>query len=183
MPSQVAPAFMTFVAENVRSRRLKAGMNQKELASASGVSLRMLGAIEAGATSASTATLDRIGMALDATLADLVTDPSAPRSVTVERLGWRGERGGEGVLRWSLAARKEVDAWAWRLEPGERYQAAADPQGWHVMLFVLEGRLTLELGGEIIGIERDAFLFDSTRPHAFRNDGTNAVHFYRCTTW
>ena len=58
---------MTFVAENVRARRQAAGLNQKGLAEASGVSLRMIGAIEGGTTSASTATLDRIGMALDAT--------------------------------------------------------------------------------------------------------------------
>nr|WP_255699407.1 XRE family transcriptional regulator [Luteimonas sp. Y-2-2-4F] len=174
---------MEFVAKNVRDRRQAAGLSQKALAARSGVSQRMIGAIEAGASSASTATLDRIGMALDATLAELVTDPSAPRSAVVDRLGWTGAHGGRGVLRWSVDCVREVDAWAWHLQPGDRYQAAADPRGWHVMLFVLQGRLTLELGDEAIEIEADAHLFDSARTHAYANRTGAPVRFYRCTVW
>lgn len=184
MPSQAAPAFLTHVAANVRARRTAAGLSQKDLARASGVSLRMIGGIEAGSTSVSTATLDRIGMVLDATLADLVVDPAATRrDSVVDRLGWTGPEGGEGVLRWSLEARREVDAWEWRLEPGERYQAGADPQGWHVMIFVVEGRLTLELESGPIEIERNAHLFDSAQVHAFANTGAETVRFFRCTSW
>lgn len=174
---------MEHVAVNVRSRRTAAGLSQKELARRSSVSQRMIGAIEAGATSASTATLDRIGLALNATLAELVTDPSAPRSVFVDRPGWAGARGGEGVLRWSVSSRREVDAWEWRLEPGDRYQASADPEGWHVMLFVLQGVLTLELGRERLQISAAGHLFDSTREHAFANRSDAPVRFFRCTCW
>jgi len=184
LPSQAAPAFLTHVAANVRARRTAAGLSQKDLAQASGVSLRMIGGIEAGSTSVSTATLDRIGMVLDATLADLVVDPmAARRDPVVDRLGWTGPKGGEGVLRWSLETRREVDAWEWRLEPGERYQAGADPEGWHVMIFVVEGRLMLELEGGVIEIERDAHLFDSAQAHAFANTGSGPVRFFRCTSW
>ena len=79
MPSQADRDFLTHVAINVvRSRRQTAGLSQKALAEASGISQRMIGAIEAGATAVSTATLDRIGIVFDATLADLVADPSVP---------------------------------------------------------------------------------------------------------
>ena len=183
MPSQVTPAFMTHVAHNVRRLRKAAGLSQKELARCSGVSLRMIGAIEAGDSSASTATLDRIGIVFDATLADLVVDPSAPRSRVVDRLGWTGPAGGEGMLRWSLDVRRDVDAWEWRLQPGERYQAAADPEGWGVMLFVVEGQLSLEIESETVLIERDAYLLDSTRTHAFANHSDRMVRFFRCTAW
>ncbi|HWW12216.1 MAG TPA: XRE family transcriptional regulator [Brevundimonas sp.] len=184
MPSQAAPAFLTHVAANVRARRTAAGLSQKELAKASGVSLRMIGGIEAGSTSVSTATLDRIGVVLDATLADLVVDPAAARrDPVVDRLGWSGANGGEGVLRWSLDARREVDAWEWRLEPGDHYQAGADPEGWRVMIFVVEGRLWLELEGGAIEIERDGHLFDSAQAHAFVNRGAAPVRFFRCTVW
>ncbi|MFC4819084.1 helix-turn-helix domain-containing protein [Dokdonella ginsengisoli] len=174
---------MTHVAINLRTRRLAAGLSQKELAARSGISLRMIGAIEAGASSASTATLDRIGIALNATLADLVRDPAAPRTQAVDRLGWSGPHGGEGVLRWSVEARREVEVWEWRLQPGERYEAAADPQGWRVLLFVTEGRLTLEIGSESIAIERDPYLLDSARAHAFANRGEGVLRFFRCTCW
>ncbi|MEN4903045.1 XRE family transcriptional regulator [Luteimonas sp. TWI1437] len=174
---------MAFVANNVRERRLAAGLSQKALAARSGVSQRMIGAIEAGTSSVSTATLDRIGIALDATLAELVTDPSAPRSVMVDRLGWTGAHGGSGILRWSVNAVREVDAWAWQLQPGDRYQAAADPAGWHVMLFVLQGRLTLELDDVEMEIEADAHVFESATTHAYSNRTDSPVRFYRCTVW
>jgi transcriptional regulator with XRE-family HTH domain len=183
LPSQVTPAFMTHVADNVRQRRTAAGWSQKKLATRSGVSLRMIGAIEAGGSSASTATLDRIGLALNATLAELVVDPNTPRSRVVDRVGWAGPAGGDGTLRWSLDVHREVEAWEWRLQPGERYAAAADPAGWCVMLFVLEGRLTLELGTDVIEIEQNAHLLDSTQAHAFANRSDRVVRFFRCTAW
>lgn len=183
MPSQVTPSFLTHVATNVRTRRIAAGLSQKRLADAAGVSLRMVGGIENGATSVSTATLDRIGMALDATLAELVADPSAARSARIDRVGWSGDKGGEGVLRWSIDARREVELWEWRLEPGERYQAGADPAGWHVMLFVVEGRLTLELAKETIDVSAASHVFDSAQTHAFSNLGQEPVRFFRCTAW
>ena len=156
-------------------------MSQKVLADASGVSLRMVGGIENGATSVSTATLDRIGVALDATLADLVADPSVARSARIDRVGWTGDKGGEGVLRWSIDVRREIELWEWRLQPGERYQAAADPAGWHVMIFVMEGTLTLELESETIELKAASRVFDSAQAHAFINSGTEVVRFFRCT--
>lgn len=183
MPSQVVPSFLTHVAANVRARRIAAGLSQKGLADASGVSLRMVGGIENGATSVSTATLDRIGVALDATLADLVADPSAVRSARIDRVGWTGDQGGEGVLRWSIDTRREVELWEWRLEPGERYQAGADPAGWHVMLFVVEGRLTLELEDETIELAAASHVFDSAQTHAFANREQERLRFFRCTAW
>jgi transcriptional regulator with XRE-family HTH domain len=183
LPSQVVPSFLTHVAANVRRRRLAAGLSQKGLADASGVSLRMVGGIENGATSVSTATLDRIGIALDATLADLVADPLEKRSARIDRVGWTGEKGGEGVLRWSIDTRREVEMWEWRLEPGDRYQAAADPVGWHVMIFVVEGRLTLELATGTVEVSAASHVFDSAQVHAFANLGRNPVRFFRCTAW
>ena len=158
-------------------------MSQKGLADASGVSLRMVGGIEIGATSVSTATLDRIGIALGATLAELVADPSAARSARIDRIGWSGDKGGEGVLRWSIDTRREVELWEWRLEPGECYQAAADPAGWHVMIFVVEGCLTLDLETGPVEISAASHVFDSAQIHAFANSGAEAVRFFRCTAW
>lgn len=158
-------------------------MSQKALAQAAGISLRMIGGIENGATSVSTATLDRIGVALDATLSDLVADPTAARGTELNRLGWSGENGGEGILRWSVEARREAELWEWRLMPGDRYQAAPDPAGWHVMIFVVEGRLSLDLARETLVIENGNHVFDSSQPHAFDNRSDQLVRFFRCTIW
>jgi transcriptional regulator with XRE-family HTH domain len=183
LPSLADRAFLQHVATNVRSRRLAAGLSQKRLAQASGVSLRMIGAIEAGATSVSTATLDRIGIVFDATLAELVTDPSLAKSAVVDRRGWSGSNGGHGTLRWSLDARREVDAWEWRLEPGERYEASADPATWRVTIFVVEGTLTIEYPDGREQVTADGLLLDNGKDHAFVNEGSKPVRFFRCTSW
>ena len=182
MPSQAAPSFLAHVATNVRTRRVAAGLSQKALADAADVSLRMIGAIEAGTSSVSTSTLDRIGLALGATLAELVAEPASPRAPRVlRRVGWHGDGGGTGVLLTSLVARREAETWEWHLAPGERYDAGADPAGWHVQLIVVRGRLTLEIDGGEHAIEADVHVFASDRPHAFANRTRGLVHFFRMT--
>jgi len=183
LPSQAIPSFLTHVATNVRRLRTLAGISQRALAEASGISLRMIGAIENGTTSLSTATLDRIAVALDTTLSELVADPTVRKSVVRDRLGWKGDHGGQAILRWSVDARREMEAWEWRLEPGEHYEAGADPEGWHVTLFVLEGQLTLQIAGQSIELTNTAHLFESSQPHVFVNKGKKPVRFFRCTVW
>jgi transcriptional regulator with XRE-family HTH domain len=181
LPSQPLPEFLVHVAENVRARRVAAGLSQKALAEASGISLRMIGAIENRSSSVSTSTLDRIGLALGASLAELVSDPKAVPASPSRRLGWKGKRGGTGTLLSSVRATREVESWEWRLQPGERYRAGADPQGWHVLLIVVSGRLTLAMNGDEQIIESNTHLFASHRPHTFINAGPGSVRFLRLT--
>lgn len=178
----MTPAFLSHVADNVRRYRLRAGLSQKALADASGVSLRMIGGIERGGTSVSTATLDRIGLALHATLADLVREPgSASMNNAINRLGWEGPKGGQGVLLSSVSANREVETWEWLLQPGERYQAGADPSGWHVLIVVVEGTLTLELASGAMTVSAGCHLFDSSQEHRFANRGRVPTRFFRST--
>jgi transcriptional regulator with XRE-family HTH domain len=181
LPSQPLPEFLAHVAENVRARRVAAGLSQKSLAEASGISLRMIGAIENRSSSVSTSTLDRIGLALGASLAELVCDPRAVSAPSARRLGWKGRRGGSGALLSSVRATREVETWEWTLQPGERYRAGADPQGWHVQLIVVSGRLTLVINGDEHGIEAGSHVFASHRPHSFVNAGRAPVRFFRLT--
>lgn len=183
MPSQAIPSFLTHVAANVRQARTRSGMSQRALSEASGISLRMIGAIENGSSSLSTATLDRIAVALDTTLSDLVADPSRQKCAVRDQLGWEGPGGGRAMLRWSVDARHEAETWEWHLAPGESYEAGPDPEGWHVMLFVLKGKLTLDIQDASIELENTAHLFESCHPHRFVNRGRTAVHFFRCTVW
>lgn len=181
MPSRVAPSFLSHVASNVRNYRSAAGLSQKALADASGVSQRMIGGIERGATNVSTGVLDRIGLVLNATLADLVRDPACAPMIAINRLGWEGRQGGKGVLLTSVGASREVETWEWVLPPGECYQAAADPRGWHVLVVVVEGVLTLELASGSIQIVSNCHLFDSAQKHTFANHGCMPTRFFRST--
>lgn len=183
LPSQSIPEFLAHVAHNVRVRRLAAGLSQRALAEAADMSLRMVGAIENGASSVSTSTLDRLGIALGASLAELVADPRSPLTRQSRRLGWKGKHGGTGTLLSSVRAVREVETWEWRLKPGESYRAGADPQGWQVQLVVVTGVLTLLLDGEERRLSVGAHLFASDRVHAFVNRGKRAALFFRMTIY
>lgn len=181
LPSQPIPEFLAHVAHNVRGRRLAAGLSQRSLADAAGVSLRMVGAIENGASSVSTSTLDRLGIVLGASLAELVANPQSPSTQQPRRLGWKGRYGGTGTLLSSVRAAREVETWEWRLEPSESYRAGADPQGWHVQLVVAAGQVTLLMEGEERTLRVGAHLFASDCPHTFANRGKSQAHFFRMT--
>jgi transcriptional regulator with XRE-family HTH domain len=181
LPSQPIPEFLAHVARNVRDRRTAAGLSQRALAEAAGVSLRMIGAIENGTSSVSTSTLDRLGVALRASLTELVADPASPSRQQPRRLGWKGRNGGAGVLLSSVRASREMETWEWKLQPGERYQAGADPRGWHVQLIVVSGKLTLLLDGAERRIHKGSYLFASDRPHVFANRESKTTHFFRIT--
>jgi transcriptional regulator with XRE-family HTH domain len=157
------------------------GLSQKALADAAGVSLRMIGAIENGASSVSTSTLDRIGVVLGASLAELVADPASPSTQQPRRLGWKGKRGGTGILLSSVRAAREVETWEWQLAPGEQYRAGADPRGWQVQLIVVSGQLVLLLDGNERKLGVGSHLFASDRAHTFLNRGKKLTHFFRMT--
>ena len=168
------------VADNVRRLRTQAGLSQQALAEASDVSRRMLVAIESGDANVSLNTLDRIAEALAVTFADLVKAPANDLR-RIEALAWSGStRGSQAVLLATAPAVHEVELWAWTLMPGDRYASGPDPAGWHEMLHVIEGCLTMELpAGERQVQAGDFFVFPSDCVYAYRNDGDTALCFMR----
>lgn len=169
------------VSQNVRRLRHDAGLSQTALSEKSGVSRRMLVAIEAGEKNVSLTTLDRVAEALGAAFSDLIQAPDSRDPSRINELAWAGEiPGSKAVLLAKATARKEVELWEWRLEPGERYLSEPDLEGWSEQLFVFEGCLTLILSGDEVRIGAgEFFMFASHQPHAYRNDGDIAVKFVR----
>lgn len=102
-------------------------------------------------------------------------------SLTVNRLGWTGERGGRGTLLSSIPTCKKAETWEWLLQPGDRYSAGADPVGWHVQLIVVEGTLTLKIGDAERKLSNQVFAFPSDMEHAFSNRTRSKVRFFRVT--
>nr|WP_284739121.1 XRE family transcriptional regulator [Pseudomonas sp. CG7] len=172
---------MQHVSQNVRRLRHSAELSQAALAELSGVSRRMLVAIEAGEKHVSLTTLDRVAEALDVAFSDLIQAPEARDSSRINELVWAGViPGSKAVLLAKATASREVELWEWRLEPGEHYHSECDADGWSEQLYVFEGCLTLLLGSEErrIGVG-EFFMFASNQPHAYRNDGPVAVRFVR----
>lgn len=169
------------VSQNVRHLRHAAQLSQTALAEKSGVSRRMLVAIEAGEKNVSLTTLDRVAEALDVAFSDLIQAPDARDPSRINELAWAGViPGSKAVLLAKATANREVELWEWRLEPGEQYLSEADAEGWSEQLYIFEGCLTLMLGVEERKLETgEFFMFASNQPHAYRNDGQVAARFVR----
>ena len=169
------------VSLNVRRLRHGADLSQTALAEKSGVSRRMLVAIEAGERNVSLATLDRVAEALDVAFSDLIQAPDERDPSRINEVAWAGAQpGSKAVLLAKASARHGVELWEFSLEPGELYVSQADPDGWSEQVYVIEGCLSVALPDETRQVAAgEFFMFASNRRHAYRNDGEVALRFVR----
>jgi transcriptional regulator with XRE-family HTH domain len=175
------PDVLTSVGANVRRLRQALRLSQSGLAELSGVSRRMIVAIESGEANVSLSTIDRLAAALGATFSEMIRPPEAADSRRIESVAWRGSgEESRGVLLGAAPATREAELWIWSLAEGERYPSEADSGNWHEMLFVLEGLLVIEAADGRHEIGRDDFMiFSSSRPYVFANGGGGTVRFVR----
>ncbi|WP_251976118.1 helix-turn-helix domain-containing protein [Salinicola avicenniae] len=169
------------VAANVRRLRLARGESQQALAERAGISRRMLVNIEKGDVNVSLGTLDRLAAALGVAFHALIQQADSDGAARIDEIAWAGASPqSRARLLASQPARHEVELWAWSLAPGERYDSSADNAGWHEMLVVIGGRLTLELAsGDVTIACGDFHVFPSDQPYAYRNDGDELLRFLR----
>jgi transcriptional regulator with XRE-family HTH domain len=156
-------------------------MSQSALAEKSGVSRRMLVAIEAGEKNVSLTTLDRVAEALEVAFSDLIQAPDSRDPSRINELAWTGTiAGSKAVLLSKATASREVEQWEWCLQPGEIYPSEPDADGWSEQIYVFEGCLTVMLGDAVNEIAAgEFFMFASNQPHCYRNDGAVATRFVR----
>jgi transcriptional regulator with XRE-family HTH domain len=161
--------------------RHAADMSQNALAEKSGVSRRMLVAIEAGEKNVSLTTLDRVAQALEVAFSDLIQAPDSRDPSRINELAWTGTiAGSKAVLLSKATASREVEQWEWCLQPGEIYPSEPDADGWSEQIYVFAGCLTVMLGDVVNEIAAgEFFMFASNQPHCYRNDGAVAARFVR----
>ena len=169
------------VSQNIRRIRQAAHLSQTALAQLSGVSRRMLVAIEAGEKNVSLSTLDRVAEALNVAFSDLIQAPGSLDPSRINEIAWTGELlGSKAILLAKAVASKEVEMWEWRLEPGEEYYSEPDAEGWSEQLYVFEGCLTLVIGDQVQRFRAGEFyMYASNKPHAYRNETDAVLRFMR----
>jgi len=169
------------VSLNVRRLRHAADLSQSALSEKSGVSRRMLVAIEAGEKNVSLVTLDRVAEALDVAFSDLIQAPDERDSSRINEVAWAGASpDSKAILLAKAVARREVELWEFWLAPGEAYVSEADPEGWSEQVYVIQGTLSVALPDETRQVATgEFFMFASNRRHAYRNDGQALVRFVR----
>ena len=70
--------------------------------------------------------------------------------------------------------------WLWSLGPGESYRAEPDPQGWHEMIFVIDGVLELVLSDDVQSYAAGSYaVYSTAQTYAYANPGPRAVRFIR----
>src|SRR5829696_1553564 len=139
------PDVLGHVAGNVRRLRQERGLSQQGLAELSGISRRMIAAVEGDEANVSLSSLDRLAAALDVSFAEIVRPPDAADSRRILGLAWRGASpDSQAVLLGTAPATREAELWLWSLGEGERYPSEADSGNWHEMLLVIEGVLIIE---------------------------------------
>ena len=173
---------LNVVSARIRDRRKERRLSLDRLAALAGVSKGMLVQIENGQANPSIATLCKVATALGASVADLVQlsgqHPAEVLPAGAPRLLWRGPKGGSATLMVGSAGPDMLELWSWALQPGERYDAEAHPQGTEELIHVVRGRLALTFGEVSYLIESGGSAVAHTdRPHAYACDGKKPVQF------
>lgn len=179
--SQERSDVLAHVSGNLRRLRQVAGLSQAALARASGISRRMIVAVEGGDANISLSSLDKLAAAMGVGFVDLVRDPARAPSAEINEVTWRGASAqSTAVLLGSAPATTEAQMWLWSLGPGERYDAEPDPAGWHEMVLVTEGTLRLELSGTTKDYPAGSFaVYGTDQAYAYANPGQTLVRFVR----
>lgn len=169
------------IAVRVAAARRQQRLSLDQLAARAGVSKGSLAGLEKAAGNPSISLLCQVAAALGVSVADLL-DTAAHRAEVFDLRGgqvlWQGERGGHARLLFGTPGPMMVELWEWVMHPGERYEARAHSAGTKEILYVLEGRLGAEAGGEEFSIGRGEGLFMETDvEHAYFCAGKKAVRF------
>jgi transcriptional regulator with XRE-family HTH domain len=169
------------VGANVRRLRAVAKLSQAALADASGLSRRLIVAVEAGDANISLANLDRVAAVLGVDFGAIVRAPDLPDNRRVDQPGWRGRHpNSQASFLGSVPARATAELWTWMLGPGDRYDALPDGEGWREMLYVIEGELRVETAMQVYQVATGDFLiFDSSQRYSYVNEREAMVRFVR----
>jgi transcriptional regulator with XRE-family HTH domain len=180
MSSTNSSDVLAHVGANLRRLRRQAEVSQESLAEASGVSRRTIINLEAGGSNIGLATLDQLAHALGVTFVDLVTDPNRPSADTHE-VAWRGQHPDSvATLLGAAPASCRAELWVWSLGPGDSYTAAPDPDGWHEIVLVTEGRLGIRRDDGTVDLAPgEHSIYSSAQHYTYSNLADKTTRFAR----
>ena len=160
-----------------RLRRLRArlGLSQREVARRAGVSNATVSMIEADRVSPSVSALRQVLSALDVGVADFFAGTQEPGEQVVYRAEDLTEIAGGPVSYRQVGANLKGRALQMiheRYKPGAQSGAKMLSHQGEEAGIVIKGLLALEVDGRRYELgPGDAYVFDSRKPHAFRNAG------------
>lgn len=180
--AQSTEALASAIGARVKRERRSRGWTLDQLATAAGVSRRMVINVEQGAANPSVGTLLRISDALGIGLPALVAPPE-PKPVKVTRHGdgaalWSSEAGGRGMLVAGTEPPDVVELWDWTLAPGDRHTSEAHTPGTRELMQVQRGTVVVTVADQSVRLDAgDAASFSSDVPHSYANPDTRPARF------
>ncbi len=163
------------LGQGLRALRLRAGLSQRRLAELAHVSNATISMIEADKVSPSVSALRQILAALGVSIGDFFASAAGPADQVVFRAADLTEIGGGAVSYRQVGANlqgRSLQMIHERYKPGAQSGAKMISHQGEEAGLVIKGRLALEVDGVRYELaEGDAYLFDSRKPHAFRNAG------------
>lgn len=168
------------VASNLKHYRDAKNLTQQQLADLSGVSRRTISGLESGQDNISLAKLGWLADVLEVSFVDLVRAAAQPAERIHEQL-WQGQTSQSyAKILSSCQAKQHVEMWECSLAPNEIYCAEPDPAGWHEMIFVIEGQLTLDLNNQPVTFSAgQSHVYASDVNYRYINSGSTVVRFMR----
>jgi transcriptional regulator with XRE-family HTH domain len=169
------------IASRARAMRLSLGLTLDDLAELSGVSRAMISKVERGEVSPTAVLLGRLANALQTTLSDFFKDETVggPLVRAGDQPVWRDPA--TGYLRRNVTANHAgLDIVDVVLPPGATvtYDNAVQPQGVSQVVWVLDGRLRMELGGEAYDlVTGDSLAMRLDRPTRYQNISAQPVRY------
>lgn len=181
MSSSTQSGVLDAVSYQVKALRRSRGLSQQALADASGVSRRMIAAIESRQDNLSLVTVDKLAQALSVRFADMFTPKELePRSISRVN-AWYGDDPESWARIAETSSDARVELWEWSLAPGEEYHAEPDPAGMEELIFCLSGRLVVKVQGEELHLEvGQTTHFQSDTLYSYRCTGLEKAKFLKC---
>ncbi len=167
------------VGAALRALRLRQRQSLKQVAKRAGLSVGLVSQIERGLTSPSLRSLRSLAKVLETPVANLFVQQTtdirdAPANVVrcanrrVLKLSHRGMT----IQLTSPQGENHLQTFIAHIEPGGGSGADLDVHEGEEAGLVLVGALELQLENEVVRLwEGDSFVFDSRRPHRYRNPG------------
>ncbi len=171
-----APSATAAMGPRLRRLRTQRGLSLAEVASAAGISIGFLSALERSQMSASVGTLRRLARYYRTNILDFF-DATEMNARLVRPPKRKVLDAGPGVRMELLAwGNKVMEPHLFRIAPGAGSGESYTHEG-EEFLFVLRGELQIALHGEEYHLKRgDSFYFESATPHHWKNPG-------RSETW
>lgn len=172
------------VSSNIKFFREARGLSQQELADKATVSRRTIAGLETDQVNISLVKLEAIATVLGVSFAQLVS-PREASNRTNTILAWQGQTpDSHAALHCTAPAKQQVEMWSWQLAPHETYHAEPDPQGWHEMLYIIEGVLTLTLDGQSQTLAAGATIsYPSHIDYCYANHEPTPLKFIRTVSY